>query len=248
MNPIRVTVWNENHHERHEPAIAAVYPDGIHGAIAEGLRAYPGFAVRTATMDMPGFGLTEAVLDDTDVLIWWSHKRNADIPDALAEQIQQRVLDGMGLIVLHSGRNSKPFRRLMGTTCRAKWREAEEFERLWVIEPGHPIAAGLPEYIELPHEEMYGERCDLPSPDELVFIGWYAGGEVCRSGCCWRRGAGKIFYFQPGHETQPIYYRGDIRQILANAVEWAKPASGPVPTMGKFAPLNLQPLRASGMN
>lgn len=236
MEPIHVTVWNENVHEREDAHVAQIYPQGIHGAIAEGLRDNPAFLVRTATLEMPECGLDEQTLGDTDVLIWWSHIRNGAIPDEIAERVQQRVLDGMGLIVLHSGRNSKPFRRLMGTTCRAKWREAEELERIWVIEPGHPIARGLPEYIELPHEEMYGERCDLPAPDELVFISWFAGGEVCRSGCCWRRGAGKIFYFQPGHESQPIFYRGEVRRILANAVDWARPAGGPKPTMGKAAP------------
>ena len=234
MSLTRVTVWNENHHEQHNPNIAAVYPNGIHTAIADGLRQFPDFAVRTATMDQPDFGLSESILADTDVLVLWSHVRHADLPDAVAEQIVRRVLDGMGLIVLHSARNSKPFRRLMGTSCRAKWREAEELERLWVIEPGHPIAAGLPECIVLPHEEMYGERCDLPTPDALILIGWFAGGEVCRSGCCWHRGAGKIFYFQPGHESQPIYYRDDVRRILANAAAWAAPVNGPTPTMGKY--------------
>ena len=227
---IKVTVWNENHHEKVDEKIAAIYPDGIHGAIAEGLRLCPDFEVRTATLDMPECGLDEETLNNTDVLIWWGHCRHAMVPDEVAIRVQQRVLDGMGLIVLHSGHLSKPFVRLMGTVCRSKWRENDEKERIWVIEPGHPIARNLPEYLELPAEETYGERFEIPTPDELVFISWFAGGEVFRSGCCFRRGSGKIFYFRPGHEAYPTFYRDDIRQIMANAVDWAKPSCGPPPT------------------
>lgn len=234
MENIRVTVWNEYYHERESEKIAAVYPHGIHTAIAEGLAAYEGMEVKTATLDMPSCGLDDETLANTDVLIWWGHCRHADVPDELAEKVQKRVLDGMGLIVLHSGHLSKPFVRLMGTVCRSKWRENDERERIWVIEPSHPIAAGLPEYIEIEEEETYGERFEIPTPDELVLVSWFSGGEIFRSGCCFRRGLGKIFYFRPGHEAYPIYYREDVRRILANAVAWAKPNGGPRPTLGHF--------------
>ncbi|MBQ8351621.1 MAG: ThuA domain-containing protein [Clostridia bacterium] len=234
MQPINVTVWNEYVHEREDEKIAAVYPNGIHEAIAEGLREHPAFKVKTATLDMPECGLDEETLAKTDVLIWWGHCKHAAVPDEIAERVQRRVLDGMGLIVLHSGHLSKPFVRLMGTVCRSKWRENDERERIWIIEPAHPIAAGLPEYIELEKEETYGERFEIPTPDELVFVSWFSGGEIFRSGCCWKRGLGKIFYFRPGHEAYPVYYRPDVRQILKNAVEWAEPTGGPRPTLGHF--------------
>ncbi len=239
---IRVTVWNENFHEKADPKIAAIYPDGIHGAIAEGLSEYSEFEVRTATLDMPECGLDDDTLNNTDVLIWWGHCRHKDIPDEIAEKVRLRVLDGMGLIVLHSSHMSKPFLRLMGTICRLKWRENDETERIWVVDPGHPIANGLPEFIEIEQEETYGERFEIPNPDELVFISWFSGGEVFRSGCCFRRGLGKIFYFRPGHEAYPIYYRKDIRKIIANAISWAKPSCGPRPTLGHF-PVPLENIR-----
>lgn len=232
---IRVTVWNENYHEQIDENIARIYPNGIHGAIAEGLRQYPDFEVRTATLDMPECGLDEDTLNNTDVLIWWGHCRHNKVPDEIAKRVQDRVLDGMGFIPLHSAHLCKPFVRLMGTVCRSKWRENDEKERIWVVEPGHPIARNIPEYIELPNEETYGERFEIPTPDELVFISWFSGGEVFRSGCCFRRGSGKIFYFRPGHEAYPTFYRDDIRRILANAVDWAKPSYGPRPTLGHFA-------------
>ena len=213
------------------PKLPAVYPDGIHEAIADPLRA-AGFSVRTATLDEPEHGLTEAVLAETDVLIWWGHMAHDDVQDAIVDRVQQRVLDGMGLIVLHSGHFSKIFKRLMGTGCDLKWREADERERLWVVDPSHPIAAGLGEYFELPHEEMYGEFFDIPAPDALVFVSWFQGGEVFRSGLCYSRGRGRIFYFRPGHETYPTYYDGQVRQVIANAVRWAAPAGGPVVTFG----------------
>jgi len=230
-------VWNEYVHEQEKghPAVQ-VYPDGIHGAIAEGLRAEPGLEVRTATLDQPEHGLTDAVLAQTDVLTWWGHAAHERVSDAVVERVQARVLDGMGLIVLHSGHFSKIFKRLMGTSCELKWREADDTERLWVVEPGHPIAAGLDETVSLGPEEMYGERFDIPAPETLVLISWFTGGEVFRSGCCFTRGRGKIFYFRPGHESYPTYYNPVVRRVIANAVRWAAPVAGPSPAFGNARP------------
>ena len=228
----RVTVWNEFRHEKEHADVTKVYPDGIHEAIARPLRA-SGLTVRTATLDEPEHGLTNEVLAQTDVLIWWGHMAHDDVKDDIVDRVQQRVVaDGMGLIVLHSGHFSKIFKRLMGTSCNLIWREAAEKERIWVVEPGHPIAAGLGQYFEIPHAEMYGERFDIPAPDALVFASWFQGGEVFRSGCCFYRGAGKIFYFRPGHETYPIYYQPEVLRVITNAVHWAAPIGGPQVTFG----------------
>lgn len=237
MSKLKIMVWNEYWHERNQERIAKVYPDGIHGAIAQMLSEGDEYIIRTAILDDEEHGLTQEVLDDTDVLIWWGHMQHDKVSEEVAERVKQRVLDGMGLIVLHSGHLSKPFVKLMGTVCRSKWRENDEKERIWVIEPAHPIARNLPEYIEIEQEETYGERFEIPTPDELVFISWFSGGEVFRSGCCYKRGLGKVFYFRPGHEEYPIYYRKDITQILKNAIDWAKPSNGPKPTLGNFMAL-----------
>jgi trehalose utilization protein len=222
---IRITVWNEFRHER-KPGHEAgkVYPQGIHAAIAQALSRYPEFTVRTATLDEPEHGLTQEVLDNTDVLTWWGHCAHKEVHDDVVARVHARVLAGMGLIVLHSGHFSKIFTRLMGTTCALKWRvHPEENARLWVIEPGHPIAQGLPDHVEIPHDEMYGERFDIPAPDTLVFATWFKGGELFRSGCCFHRGNGKVFYFSAGHETFPVYYQPEIQKVLANACRWARP-------------------------
>ncbi|MDF1515995.1 MAG: ThuA domain-containing protein [Anaerolineae bacterium] len=231
MSSLHVTVWNEYRHEKEHDAVAEVYPDGIHQVIAGALKQQ-GFSVGTATLDEPEHGLTEEVLANTDVLIWWGHMAHAEVQDEIVDRVHQRVLEGMGLIVLHSGHFSKIFRKLMGTTCNLKWREIGEKERVYVIEPGHPIAAGLGEYFEVPHAEMYGERFDIPDPDTLVFISWFEGGNVFRSGCCYHRGAGKIFYFRPGHETYRVFYQEEIQKVIANAVKWAAPVDGPTVTFG----------------
>ncbi len=233
---LRVTVWNEFRHERSNPAVAAVYPDGIHEALAAPLRA-AGHAMRTATLDEPEHGLGGDVLAATDVLVWWGHKAHHEVKDAVAEQVCARVLDGMGLIALHSAHFSKPFTRLMGTSCGLKWRVADEREHLWVVAPGHPIVAGLPERIDLAQEEMYGEHFDIPAPDELVLVSWFQGGEVFRSGCCFRRGRGRIFYFRPGHETYPTYHQATIQRVIANAVGWAAPVAGAAPIRARSVPI-----------
>jgi trehalose utilization protein len=229
-------VWNENRHEKADPAVAAIYPDGIHGAIAGTLRGEADMTVRTATLDEPEHGLTARTLESTDVLVWWGHMAHAEVSDAVASRVQERVLQGMGFVVLHSAHMSKPFMRLMGTSCLLRWREAGEKERLWVVEPGHPIADGLGPWFEIPHEEMYGERFDVPSPEATVFISWFAGGNVFRSGCCYTRGKGRIFYFRPGHETFPTYHQEEVQAVLRNSVRWACPGNGPVMKLGDAEP------------
>lgn len=237
MATIRVTVWNEFRHERASAEIAQIYPQGIHEAIAAALRKEENLEVRTATLDEPEHGLTREVLQNTDVLIWWGHMAHHEVADEVVERVQQRVWDGMGLIVLHSGHFSKIFKRLLGTACDLKWREANDHERLWVVQPGHPIVAGIGEYIELEHEEMYGEHFAIPQPDELVLVSWFSGGEVFRSGCCYTRGQGRIFYFRPGHETYPTYHHAKVQRVIANAVRWAAPAEPLAVTYGNTAPL-----------
>ncbi|MEQ8972769.1 MAG: ThuA domain-containing protein [Coleofasciculus sp. C1-SOL-03] len=220
-NP-RVTVWNEYQVEKQKPEVAQIYPDGIHHAIAQHLQS-SGLTVKTATLDQPDHGLTDAILNQTDVLIWWGHIAHDQVQDAIVDKVHQRVLSGMGLIVLHSGHFSKIFKRLMGTSCSLKWRNDGEKERLWLVDPSHPIAAGLDESFELAAEEMYGEFFDIPNPDSLVFISWFEGGEVFRSGCCFHRGKGKIFYFRPGDELYPTYYQPNVLRVITNSVYWASP-------------------------
>jgi trehalose utilization protein len=234
---IRVTIWNEYRHERENPNVAAIYPDGIHGAIKAGIEGNSGLTIRTATLDEPEHGLTQEVLDNTDVLIWWGHKAHNAVQDEIVDRVHKRVLGGMGLVVLHSGHHSKIFKKLMGATANLKWREENDKERLWVVSPGHPIVDGIGEYIEIEEEEMYGEPFDIAPPDELVFISWFTGGEVFRSGCCYFRGRGKIFYFRPGHETYPTYFNPEVRKVIGNAVRWTAPVNGPAPVWGLTGPI-----------
>ncbi len=230
-SPIRVTVWGENFHERNEPereAMAERYPKGMHGAIAAGLTEVLGgnVQVRIATQDQPEHGLTAEILDQTDVLTWWGHEIHDDVTDEVVERVYDRVLGGMGLLVLHAGHFSKIFKKLMGTTCSLAWRNAADTELVWTVSPTHAIAAGVPQPIVIPEQEMYGEFFDIPQPDELVFVSSFNGGEVFRSGCCWRRGKGRIFYFSPGDQDYPVYNHPDVRRVLANGVQWAAPAVG----------------------
>ena len=222
---IRVTVWNEYRHEQNSEEIRAIYPDGIHGQIAKFLGEETDFEVRTATLDEPECGLTQDVIDNTDVLIWWGHQAHNDVPDEIAQRVQEAVLKGMGMVFLHSAHHSKPFKRLMGTSCNLCWREDGDMERVWVVDPGHQITQGLGKYFEIEHEEMYGEPFGVPEPQKVVLMGWYEGGEVFRSGCCYIRENGKIFYFQPGHESYPTYYNKDVQKVIKNAIRWAVPVN-----------------------
>ena len=219
---IRVTVWNEFAHEKTNATVKKIYPNGIHNAIADFLRC-DDITVRTATLDDEECGLTEEVLNKTDVLIWWGHMRHNLVPDEVAIRVQKAVLKGMGFIGLHSAHHSKPFKLLMGTTCNLSWREDGDMERIWTINPAHPIAQGIGRYFELEHEETYAEPFNIPNPDEIIFMGWYEGGELFRSGCTYTRENGKIFYFQPGHESFPTFYNENVQTIIRNAVRWVAP-------------------------
>ncbi|KAB8128266.1 trehalose utilization protein ThuA [Gracilibacillus oryzae] len=233
---MKVLVWNENRHEQKNEEVAKIYPDGIHGAIKQFLTEDK-IEVDTATLDEPDHGITDEKLAETDVLIWWGHLAHHEVKDEIVAKIHQRVLEGMGLIVLHSGHFSKIFKKLMGTSCDLKWREADDKERMWVVDPAHPIVEGIGEYIEIEKEEMYGEHFDIPAPDELVLVSWFEGGEVFRSGCTYKRGHGRIFYFRPGHETYPTYYHEDVQKVIKNAVKWANPVKRTYSSYGNAKPL-----------
>lgn len=232
----RVTVWNEHRHEHANPKVAEIYPRGIHEAVAGPLRAV-GLDIATATLDEPEHGLSHSRLARTDVLVWWGHKAHEEVADDIVTRVRARVLEGMGLVALHSAHFSKIFKALMGTSCDLKWREAGERERLWVVDPTHPIVVGLPEQIVLEQEEMYGEHFDIPPPDDLFLVSWFKGGEVFRSGCTWRRGRGRIAYLRPGHETYPTYHNEQIQMLILNAVRWAAPVDTAVPKRGNQQPL-----------
>jgi len=216
---IRVTVWNEYVHEKKNHAVAEIYPNGIHGCIAEFLGKNDDMVIKTATLDQEEHGLTDAVLDDTDVLIWWGHVAHGQVSDEVVAKVCDRVRRGMGLIALHSAHNSKVFHALMGTTCSLRWRDNAR-EHVWCVAPSHPIAKGVPSDFRIDREEMYGEFFDIPTPDELIYLGWFNGGEVFRSGCVFNRAYGKVFYFQPGHETNPIFHMPQIQTIITNAVRY----------------------------
>ncbi|UOQ85027.1 ThuA domain-containing protein [Gracilibacillus salinarum] len=228
---MRVLIWNEYRHEQHNEKVANIYPEGIHRALQSFLET-DDISVETATLDEPDHGITEERLVNTDVMLWWGHMAHHEVEDHIVEKVHQRVLEGMGLIVLHSGHFSKIFQKLMGTSCDLKWREADEKERMWVVDPTHPIVEGIGEYIEIEKEEMYGEHFDIPAPDELVLVSWFEGGEVFRSGCTYKLGHGKIFYFRPGHESYPTYYHEGVQRVIKNAVRWAQPVQRDISTYG----------------
>ena len=230
---INVTIWNEFRHEKTNEAVQKIYPEGIHEQIASFLKDED-FELRTATLDEAEHGLTKEVLEKTDVLLWWGHMAHDEVEDKIVERVHQRVLEGMGLIVLHSGHFSKIFKKLMGTSCDLKWREDGLGCKIWNVNPSHPITEGIGEFIELEEEEMYGEHFDVPAPDELIFISSYPNGEVFRGGMTYRRGNGKVFYFHPGHETYPSYYNEQVQQVINNAIRWSAPSNTIRPSYGHY--------------
>lgn len=231
--PMRVLVWGENEHEQRHPDVRAVYPDTMHETIAAGLRGLLGESavVDTATFQDPDHGCSVERLAQTDVLVWWGHLLHEEVDDRVVERVHAAVLAGLGLVVLHSGHLSKIFRRLLGTNCTLRVREAEDRALVWTVAPAHPIAAGIPHPLVIATDEMYGEYFDVPEPDTLVFITSFTGGEVVRSGMTWQRGHGRIFYFSAGHETHPVYHQPAVQRVLANGVQWVQRTAQPGPRL-----------------
>ena len=226
MNKIRVTIWNEYLHEKDDPEIAKIYPEGIHGAIKRGIEDDPELEIRLATLRDPEQGLPDDVLNNTDVLLWWAHIAHSEVEDALVEKIVNRVRrNGMGFIALHSAHASKPFGQLVGTTGSLSWGD-NYHEFMWTLLPQHPVAKGIGPYIDIESEEVYSEPFCIGNPDEIVFGSWFESGNILRSGCCFYRGLGKVFYFQPGHETCRSYYHPEILKVIKNAIHWAAPTNG----------------------
>lgn len=225
---LRILVWNENVHEtRGDERVVANYPEGIHGAVAAGLRELlPEARVETATLADPEHGLPQERLDDTDVLLWWGHAAHDEVDDAVVDRVQRAVQAGMGLVVLHSGHFAKPLIRLLGTTCSLGWRNDGDQERVWTVDPGHPIAEGVPPRFTIPAQEVYSEYFDIPKPDDVIFLSTFAGGEVFRSGVTFTRGRGRIFYFSPGDQEYPVYHQPEVRRVLANGARWVAPVNG----------------------
>lgn len=220
---INVTIWNEYRHEKSDENVAKLYPNGLHAAIGEFLSKNDDMKITLAALDDPDQGLPDEVLNNTDVLLWWGHMNHGEVKDDLVERIRQRVyVGGMGFIALHSAHHSKPFRAIVGTTGNLLWGDNQK-EIIWNIMPSHPIAAGIPAHFELPEEELYAEPFQIPQPDAHIFEGWYEHGYVFRTGCTFLRGAGRVFYFQPGHETCPSFYDANVQRIITNGVRWAAP-------------------------
>jgi trehalose utilization protein len=231
---LTVTIFNEYVTQKEQPDAMEVYPDGIHPVLVDVVER-AGHDTRVALFSDSEHGLTKDVVAETDVLVYWSHARNEEFEDRVVDRVQDAVLDGMGLVMLHSARRSKLFMRLMGTDCNVRgYRDADETERVWVVDPAHPVVDGLEsEFIELPESQLVAEPFEIPTPIETPLISWIEGGEVFRSGCTFKRGRGKVFFFGPGHETQPVYHMNEVQTVLQNAVEWAKPIDGPTgPQLG----------------
>lgn len=221
---MNITIFNEGRDEKRKPEVLSVYPKGIGGVLKEIIEKLPSVQVlKVASLYEPECGLTEEILERTDVLVYWSHGGNDEFPDIVAERVRDFVLRGMGFVVLHSANGAKAFKMLMGTSCTMRYRH-NDCERMICCNPTHPIAQGVSERFVLETEETYGEFFDIPKPDDLLYLGWFDSGEACRSVCTWYRGYGKIVYLQPGHETNPTFYHPDMQRLIQNSCQWAMPA------------------------
>lgn len=224
-----VVVWSEGTASV-DRGSREVYPNDINSAIADGLKPLEaeGWKIVKAGLGDPDQGISDELLNRTDVLVWWGHKKHGEVSNDLVAKIDARVREGrMGFISTHSSHFAKPYRKLMGTPC--SWREYKTdgtSVEIIVKDPSHPICKGVKNF-KLPKIERYGEPFAVPTPESVPLDGIYTkpdgSTEPGRMGLCWTVGKGRVFYFTPGHETYDDYFRPEVRQILLNAVVWAAP-------------------------
>ncbi len=214
--PLRVRVWCEG------TAPRSVYPDDVDGALGEDLTRREGLTVHRARLNDPDAGLSDAALDATDCLIWWGRLRHGDVPDDRARAVVERVKAGrLGFVALHASFASKPFQTLMGTPCEPEaWRNDGSPEHVVVQEPNHPLARGIQPFT-IPQSIMYAEPFAVPKPEAVVLVSSWGQGETFRSGLTWTVGQGRVVYFRPGHDAFPVLFHPSVRQVIANAVQWA---------------------------
>ena len=220
---IHVLCWSE----RTEPA--TVYPNGINGALVEMLSKDNTVIAEMANLEDPEQGLSQAALAKTDVLIWFGHRKHGEVTGEHVDRIVKRVEQGMGYLPLHSAHYAHPFQQLMKLIAAKQgsplegtpgsWGKVENLgkpEVIHILAPGHAIVHGVKDFT-IPRTETYANPFNVPKPDLRILDG--------NDGLLWTYGAGKVFYFRPGHEEYPIYYQPQVRQILRNAVHFlAAPA------------------------
>jgi len=223
MNKINVVIWNEFRHEKTKEKARALYPNGLHATIKGYLDKNEDMEITLAALDDPDQGLSDERLQNTDVLVWWGHMAHDEVDSVLVKKIRDRVWEGkMGFIALHSAHMARPFCAIVGTegvlSCGRNQKEI-----MWTLMPSHEISAGIPDHFLIEEEELYAEPFHIPEPDELVFGAWFEDGHILRAGAGFRRGAGKIFYFQPGHETCPSFHNPYVLRVIENAIRWVRP-------------------------
>ena len=219
---ICVTVWCDGSDELRHAEIPQLYPGGIARYTAEYLREDTALEVRISAFQDAAYGLGDDLLQETDVLVMYSHFFNDQLPQDRLDAVCRRVREqGMGLVLLHSALWMNLTRQLVGPCGYAAYREIGEKERVWTVLPDHPIASGMPVSFEFQHSEMYQESAGFPRPDDVIFLSWYEGGEASRAGVTWTRGKGRIFYFSPGHAMYDVMQSAHYHQVVRNGVRWA---------------------------
>lgn len=214
---IRVLLWSEQTEPRD------VYPTGISGALASHLNKLPNLEARTATLTDAEAGLSDATLADTDVLIWFGHRKHDQVPEAAVDRVVRHVRErGMGFIGLHSTHFAKPLKKILNASgAWSSYVNHGQPEQMWVVLPDHPIAKGVSDF-RIPKTEIYTEPFQVPTPEAVIVEGtWEESGHRGREVMTWTTGRGRMVYVRAGHEEYPIFHMPEMQRLVANSVEWA---------------------------
>jgi len=214
---VKALVWSEFTEPKD------VYPKGIHGDIAEYLNASGNVEAKVVQLSDPDQGVSQAMLDWADVLLWWGHQKHRDVTDETVQRIVKSVKEGgMGYFAMHSAHYSRGLIAILGTPCGLGSVGDGGAESISVVMPDHPIAKGVSDFV-VPRTEYFGEPFGVPEPEAVVFKSTFEKGDNIwfRSGCCWTVGKGRVFYFRPGHETYPIMRQPEVQKVIYNATLWS---------------------------
>ncbi|MEZ5042821.1 MAG: alpha/beta hydrolase fold domain-containing protein [Saprospiraceae bacterium] len=155
---IKVVVWDERQKKQQK-----AYPDFMGNHIADYLKKNDLLRVYSVGLDDPEQGLSDEVLENCEVMIWWGHVRHPEISVATSKKLIERVKAGtLEMIFLHSAHWANPFVEAMNEVTRqrveAKYATLEAQVTIEFVTPPDSLRFRVPKLGEMVKPAIYERK------------------------------------------------------------------------------------------